>query len=99
MRREDEINLAYTDYVSTELETDETTYISDAFVAGAKWADYHPHGDWHSVEEKPQMYDDYLVVTKGNTIEFAIFIQEEWHCRDGEVAYWMPLPTKPPRRC
>jgi hypothetical protein len=105
MEREDEINLAYTDYVSTELKTDETTYISDAFVAGAKWADNHQRGNWRSVkDELPEWGEEVLVITI--TGDYGIGMMDDnpyingWtvfnhRVSDNYIAFWMPLPEPP----
>lgn len=64
MKREEEIDLAYTDYVSTELKVDETYAIRDAFVAGAKWADDCPKGNWHNAkDELPEFGERVLIVS------------------------------------
>jgi hypothetical protein len=39
----------------------------------------------------PEKYGAYLVVTKQNTMEMAIYRQGEWRCDNGDVAYWLPL--------
>jgi hypothetical protein len=102
MKREEEIDLAYTDYVSTELKTDETTYIRDAFIAGAKWADLFPKNKWCNAEIHPPFEVNVLVFDAQENYAVAYFshVYGDWFTTDGEsinVVSWIPLPKLPTR--
>jgi hypothetical protein len=107
MKREEEIDLAYTDYVSTELKTDETTYIRDAFIAGAKWADDCPKGNWHNAkDELPEVGEDVLVYCRYGQLNVGYIDDSSFangngwmincvNVSDDYVSYWMSLPELP----
>jgi hypothetical protein len=68
----------------------------EGFIAGAQWAETHPH--WHDVSEKPKEYGVYLTIDKSGWISETWFDQNEWHDTydDSTVTmYWMPLPALP----
>jgi hypothetical protein len=48
--------------LNMELDMKSQLMYQSAFTAGAKWADEHHH--WYSMNEKPERYDGYLVITK-----------------------------------
>jgi hypothetical protein len=69
-----------------------------AFTAGAKWADGHYH--WHSMNEKPERYDGYLVITKKKCyIDISHFDKDGWsesHFEQTkEFKCWAAFPNKP----
>lgn len=99
MTREKEISKAALEYANEEI----VAAPYDAFMAGAQWADEHPH--WISVEDKlPPMRDEdgmsdiILTHSKGGRIYFNRY--DYGHNTWGNpiafnVTHWMPIPQAP----
>ena len=101
MTREEEIDKAGLEWYSKVQKYDAD--VATAFLAGAQWADAHPH--WISVEdEMPPMSDEdgmsdkVLTHSKGGGIYFNRY--DYGHNTWGNpfafnVTHWMPLPQAP----
>ena len=78
------------------------------FIDGAKWADSHPA--WVSVEEElPEHNEEDNGLISYPTVLVCLYdgfrtedyyddISGEWRDYDGDVEYWMPLPTLPVKK-
>ena len=77
------------------------------FIDGAKWADSHPA--WVSVEERlpePNIYKEgktfplVLVCLNDGCVDTDAYDTDNnvWCKYDGEVEYWMVLPTPPVKK-
>lgn len=96
MTREEEIKLTADKYCLDE-------YTRLGFVAGAQWADAHPH--WISVEdEMPMEYEEVLAIANvdGNIVPFVgvcengmFYFIEPTIRKERRVTHWMPLPQPP----
>lgn len=98
MTREKEISKAALEYANEEI----VAAPYDAFMAGAEWADAHPH--WISVEDElPKIGKDVLVLREDGEMQVAHQYNEtiaRWWSVDGfplknNVTHWMPLPQAP----
>lgn len=105
MKREQQIEKAALDYCGYDTETI-YAHIENAFIAGAEWADAHPH--WISVEDelppKKSEYDalsNNVLATDGKEIYESVYNHDfgEWFTHDlwaiNNITHWMPLPTQP----
>lgn len=101
-RKEEIINAAYNEAeVERQLKMHPQVF-EQGFVAGAKWADAHPHWadahpHWISVEDElPKESGWYLVTCDiywcGQSV--ALFSDERWW-KCIEPTHWMPLPQLP----
>ena len=67
----------------------------EAFMNGAKWMlREFVKSLWHSAEEEPQRYDDYLVKTIQGCIDSCFFDMNGWHepkIGGGQVCQWLDL--------
>lgn len=99
MTREEEIKLTADKYCLDE-------YTRLGFVAGAEWADAHPH--WISVEDelppKKSEYDDLsnnVLATDGKEIYESVYNYdfEDWFTHDmwglDNITHWCYLPQPP----
>lgn len=87
------------------VDKDMAVAFGDAFKAGARWADSHPH--WISIEDElPKIEDDYsdfsikVLATDGEDVYKAMLHNDgTWFTHDlwvyEGVTHWMPLPTPP----
>ncbi len=74
----------------------ETPYFFDAFIAGAEWADAHPH--WISVEDELPKDGEYVATI--NTVgvkDVRHYSHGKWYSNFGneydDITHWMPLPS------
>lgn len=102
MTRQEQITKA-----ATAKSRGETPYFFDAFIAGAQWADAHPH--WISVEDElPKETNMYIVMHYDvaytmwwyNGVEewAEIYVDENGYIQSRQmdgVTHWMPLPKMP----
>ena len=96
MTREEEITNAAMHYAYDI----DKVFATASFVAGAEWADQHPH--WISVEDElPEVCVAVLTTTPHGT-QRAGFYEDGWWLantpdlvRMGSITHWMPLPTPP----
>lgn len=99
MTREQQIKQA-----ATAKSRGETPYFFDAFVAGAEWADEHPH--WISVEDElpprwekyPHLSEDVLSSDGVNVMLNSYdYSEAEWTYGVGisSITHWMPMPQPP----
>lgn len=97
MKRQEQITKA-----ATAKSRGETPYFFDAFVAGAEWADEHPH--WISVEDElPEKNENVLVCGDGRVFYGCWLGGELWAIArqpleerlDFEVTHWTALPAPP----
>lgn len=99
MTREKEISKAALEYANEEI----VAAPYDAFMAGAQWADSHPH--WISVEDElppkqpnREQSKNVLVRTNSGRIKIEYYdygndvIKEWW---EYNITHWMPLPQAP----
>lgn len=104
MTREKEISKVALEYANEEI----VVAPYDAFMAGAQWADTHPH--WISVEDELPRDDEFYLCVVGGDIEvlfynegleefYEFYVTKEEHlsCDDltQRVTHWMPLPQPP----
>lgn len=66
-----------------------------SFMNGVEWAQREfVKSLWHSAEEEPQRYDDYLVKTIQGCIDSCFFDMNGWHepkIGGGQVCQWLDL--------
>lgn len=110
MNRKEEIEQAAQRYIHTEHYTD-WNIRTDAFKAGAKYADNHPQSPWHSVADgdEPEhlsrsIEPDFIVKTTAGRMLLANYFDGMGigcHFEDNsdnildDVAYWMEIPQLP----
>lgn len=91
MTREEEINKAAENNTEIEcglklkLEEDwEVRDITNAFIAGAKWADEHPINVWHNANEEPKRGSLILLIMQSGTAIVAKIIEPNHTFNHGE---------------
>lgn len=96
MTRQEQITKA-----ATAKSRGETPYFFDAFVAGAEWADEHPH--WISVEDElPENYRGVIIAISHHFCYTAFRCGDKWYLNDvinprelPSATHWMPMPQPP----
>lgn len=93
MKREDEISNAAMHYAYDI----DKVFATASFVAGAEWADAHPH--WISVEDELPPIGGIVLVAiplggELSVLPLSIKNESDFECLSG-MTHWMPLPEAP----
>lgn len=91
MTREEEIKIRADKYCLDE-------YTRLGFIAGAEWADAHPH--WISVEDELPKDDVHVTtINKFGVQEVRHYFRGKWYSNFGNeygsITHWMPIPQLP----